>query len=154
MGRKSVWNGIRQTLIGRRAARATGRGRQPAVAAALLIAATLVASSADAANLCIAQNANSTIFVPRFRAPARGKCKPATAIVVNGLPANGASGQACTTDDGTRVLIGLTAFIDGWPSFFEATVPLPIGSPGVILRHASISSSNAYVTTAALCSAP
>ena len=93
--------------------------------------------------------------MPRFRAPAKGKCKPYTGLVVNGLPANGASGQACTTPDGTKVLLGLTAFIDNYPTFFEATLALPIGTPPAILRNSGISGSHtAYATTAWSCSAP
>lgn len=154
MGRARKRDASRENFVGRRPVRAAARGRRAAIAAILLVAATLTAAGADAANLCIAQGAASTIFVPRFRVPQRGKCKATTALVVNGLPANGASGQVCTTDDGDRVLIGLTAFIDGWPNFFEVTLPLPIGSPPVVLRYRSLSSSNVYTTTAAPCSAP
>jgi hypothetical protein len=131
-----------------------GRGQRLAAALAALALLPALGREAAAANLCIRQNPNSVIFLPRFRAPAKGKCKPCTGVVVNGLPACGASGQACTTPDGTQVLIGLTAFVDGSPVFLEATVPLPIGTSTPILRQSTLSSSSAAATTATLCKAP
>lgn len=130
------------------------RGRRLAAALAALVLLPALGHEAAAANLCIRQNPSSVIFLPRFRAPAKGKCKPSTGVVVNGLPACGASGQACTTPDGTQVVIGLTAFVDGSPIFLEATVPLPIGTSTPILRQSTFSSSSAAATTATLCAAP
>jgi len=125
--------------------------------AALLLAlgvGLVGAQGAEAVGLCIDQNANSVIFVPRFRAPAKGKCKPYTGIVANGLEGCGASGQACTVSDGSQVLLGLTYFAEGTPRFVEVTLPLPIGAAPAVLRHSTFASYNVTMTTASLCAAP
>jgi hypothetical protein len=111
------------------------------------------AGPAAAASLCIDQSPTSVIVIPRFRVPARGKCKAYTGIVMNGLPAQGASGQACTTPDGSQVLVGLTMFIDGSPRFAEVQLVMPIGT-ATVLRERTFDGLAVTSTTASLCATP
>jgi len=135
-----------------RGQRSLHRGSAAIVGAIALVLG--LAGASAAANLCIDQNPNSVIFVPRFRVPAKGKCKAYTASVENGLPGCGASGQACTTPDGSRMVLGLTAFVDGSPIFFEVSVPLPIGAPTPVIRASTFGSYHVNATTVSFCSAP
>jgi hypothetical protein len=127
------------------------------VAALTLLALTLSWSTAQAGDFCIT-GATFQIVGKNFKVPPHGKCKPFFGFFVPPNP-NATTGQACTADDGSHVVFGLTTTASGTPGFaqwdnIDLSLPALTGTQSGTADLLGTLTTSSNAVTGAPCPAP